>query len=137
MPRPLRIEYEGAIYHVMNRGNRREPIFHDDKDRELFLAPLLAFAQVTAHPPAQELLERELARQNRTVCRPTGLSPGGLCFMRITRRSVGWIPTPAGIPNRTGIPGLGTYSLVVEATSSHDWLTGFRCRARRPRGFTR
>ena len=98
MPRPLRIEYEGAIYHVMNRGDRREPIFHNDKDRELFLATLLAFAQVTAHPLAQELLEHELARQNRAVCRPTGLWPGGLCFMRTTRRSVGWIPTPAGIP---------------------------------------
>ena len=27
MPRKLRIEFEGAIYHVMNRGDRREPIF--------------------------------------------------------------------------------------------------------------
>jgi len=36
MPRKLRVEYEGAIYHVMNRGDRREPIFVDDQDRELF-----------------------------------------------------------------------------------------------------
>ena len=35
MPRPLRIEYPGAIYHVMNRGDRREPIFKDDVDRLL------------------------------------------------------------------------------------------------------
>ncbi len=27
MPRPLRIEYTGAIYHVINRGDRREVIF--------------------------------------------------------------------------------------------------------------
>ncbi len=40
MARKLRIEYPGAIYHVMNRGDRREPIFHDDRDRELFLATL-------------------------------------------------------------------------------------------------
>jgi hypothetical protein len=26
MPRQLRIEYPGAIYHVMNRGDLREPI---------------------------------------------------------------------------------------------------------------
>jgi len=26
MPRQMRIEYAGAIYHVMSRGNRREPI---------------------------------------------------------------------------------------------------------------
>ena len=40
MPRKLRVEYEGAIYHVMNRGDRREPIFVDDQDRELFLETL-------------------------------------------------------------------------------------------------
>jgi putative transposase len=34
------MEYPGAIYHVMNRGDRREPIFEDDKDRELFLKTL-------------------------------------------------------------------------------------------------
>jgi putative transposase len=33
MPRKLRLEYEGAIYHVMNRGDRREPIVVDDQDR--------------------------------------------------------------------------------------------------------
>ena len=27
MARKLRIQYPGAIYHVMNRGDRREPIF--------------------------------------------------------------------------------------------------------------
>jgi len=40
MPRQLRIEYEGAIYHLMNRGDRREDIFYSDKDRELFLKTL-------------------------------------------------------------------------------------------------
>ena len=37
MPRKLRIEYPGAIYHVMNRGDRREDIFRDDEDRQRFL----------------------------------------------------------------------------------------------------
>ncbi len=40
MARKLRIEYEGAIYHLMNRGDRREPIFLDDRDRELFTSTL-------------------------------------------------------------------------------------------------
>ena len=40
MPRKLRLEYEGAIYHVMNRGDRREDIFLDDRDREGFLKAL-------------------------------------------------------------------------------------------------
>jgi REP element-mobilizing transposase RayT len=40
MPRQLRIEYPGAIYHVMNRGDRREPIFKDDFDRQRFVRTL-------------------------------------------------------------------------------------------------
>jgi REP element-mobilizing transposase RayT len=40
MARQLRVEYEGAIYHVVNRGDRREPIFLDDKDRLMFLEAL-------------------------------------------------------------------------------------------------
>jgi REP element-mobilizing transposase RayT len=37
MARKLRVEYPGAIYHVMNRGDRREPIFRDDVDRQCFV----------------------------------------------------------------------------------------------------
>ena len=37
MPRPLRIEYAGPIYHVLSRGNRREAIFLDDGDLHDFL----------------------------------------------------------------------------------------------------
>ncbi len=33
MPRRLRIEFEGAIYHVMARGNARQKIVRDDADR--------------------------------------------------------------------------------------------------------
>ncbi|MBU1043785.1 MAG: transposase [Candidatus Omnitrophica bacterium] len=36
MTRPLRIEYEGAVYHVTARGNAKAPIFDDDKDRLIF-----------------------------------------------------------------------------------------------------
>ena len=40
MPRQVRIEYPGAKYHVMCRGDRREAIFEDDKDRECFIETL-------------------------------------------------------------------------------------------------
>ncbi len=40
MARKLRLEYPGAIYHVMNRGDRREAIFGDDEDRRRFLTTL-------------------------------------------------------------------------------------------------
>jgi REP element-mobilizing transposase RayT len=34
MARPLRIQYPGAVYHVVCRGNERRPIVRDDADRE-------------------------------------------------------------------------------------------------------
>jgi len=37
MVRPLRLEYEGAVYHVTSRGNARGDIYLSDEDRELFL----------------------------------------------------------------------------------------------------
>lgn len=37
MPRPLRIQLAGGAYHVISRGNRKEPIFLDDRDRSRFL----------------------------------------------------------------------------------------------------
>jgi len=40
MARKLRVQYPGAIYHVMSRGNRRERIFVDDQDRRKFLQTL-------------------------------------------------------------------------------------------------
>ena len=40
MARKLRIQYEGAVYHVMSRGDRREPVFKDDHDRKTFLETL-------------------------------------------------------------------------------------------------
>jgi putative transposase len=40
MSRKLRIEYPGAMYHVMNRGDQREDIFKDDQDRQKFLSTL-------------------------------------------------------------------------------------------------
>lgn len=40
MSRPLRIEYPGAWYHVMNRGRRREEVFLSRTDYESFLQVL-------------------------------------------------------------------------------------------------
>ncbi len=47
MARKLRIQYPGAIYHVMNRGDRREAIFKDDADRRRFLETLTETCQKT------------------------------------------------------------------------------------------
>jgi putative transposase len=47
MARKLRVEYSGAIYQVINRGDRREPIFKDDKDRPGFVSALGEACQKT------------------------------------------------------------------------------------------
>jgi putative transposase len=45
MARPLRIEYENAVYHVMNRGRGRAMIFHNETFSSLFLKCLEEAAQ--------------------------------------------------------------------------------------------
>ena len=47
MPRKLRLQYPGAIYHVMSRGDRRESIFLNDVDRQDFLNTLAEACQKT------------------------------------------------------------------------------------------
>ena len=37
MARKARVEFEGALYHVLDRGHRREAIIGDDADPERFL----------------------------------------------------------------------------------------------------
>ena len=43
----MRVEYAGAIYHLMSRGDRREDIFLDDVDRQDFLKTLAEACQKT------------------------------------------------------------------------------------------
>ncbi len=37
MSRPLRIQYPGAWYHVMNRGRRGEKVFEEKSDYNAFI----------------------------------------------------------------------------------------------------
>ena len=45
MARLARVEYEGAIYHVILRGNNRRVMFVDDRDRERFVTRLGEYAE--------------------------------------------------------------------------------------------
>jgi len=47
MARPLRIQYPGAAYHVMARGNQGRAIYKDDTDRKRFLNTLEESCQKT------------------------------------------------------------------------------------------
>lgn len=46
MARPLRIEFPGACYHVISRGNFRFPVFKEEADRALLLEKLVDFAEL-------------------------------------------------------------------------------------------
>jgi hypothetical protein len=46
MARPLRIDYPGAFYHVINRGQSRRDIFLEDKGRQTFLDLLAEIARL-------------------------------------------------------------------------------------------
>ena len=45
MARPLRVELEGGLYHVIARGNDRRNVFRDAADRRRFLARLAFYAE--------------------------------------------------------------------------------------------
>ncbi|MBU6400742.1 MAG: transposase [Verrucomicrobia bacterium] len=47
MPRKLRVQYPGAIYHVMSRGNGKQDIFRNDVDRQDFVKTLAETCQKT------------------------------------------------------------------------------------------
>ena len=47
MPRKLRLQYPGAMYHVMSRGDRAERIFLDDVDPHDFIKTLADACQKT------------------------------------------------------------------------------------------
>ncbi len=58
MPRKLRVEFPGAIYHVMSRGDRREDIFKGDVDRQDFLKTLAETCQKAGFEVHAEELKR-------------------------------------------------------------------------------
>jgi len=45
MSRPWRIEYKGALYHLLSRGNEGSDIFIDEKDRSVFLEAIGEMSQ--------------------------------------------------------------------------------------------
>jgi hypothetical protein len=47
MARKIRLEYAGAVYHAMARGNRGRDIFAEDRDRKLWLETLAAACEKT------------------------------------------------------------------------------------------
>ena len=45
MPRKPRIEYDGAFYHIITRGNQKQKIFKEPPDYQKYLKILAAYKQ--------------------------------------------------------------------------------------------
>ena len=83
MARPLRIQYEGAVYHVMCRGNRGAALFALSGERELFFRTLEevidssgwmvhAYALMSTHFHQNErFITIFSAVRENVVCQPT------------------------------------------------------------------
>jgi putative transposase len=93
MPRQVSIEFAGAMYHVMARGNRRKPIVQDDQDRVTFLRTLAeacertgfrvhAYVLMTNH--YHLLVETPQANLARVAIRC-------IAFFGLTGDRVGWV----------------------------------------------
>jgi REP element-mobilizing transposase RayT len=82
MARKLRIQYAGAVYHVMNHGDRQEEIFRDDLDRRRFLESGhdLALAPGSHEPGTARSSRREEALTSRTRNRMSLLTSAATRF---------------------------------------------------------
>ena len=85
MARKLRVQYQGAIYHVMSRGNAKAAIFRNDADRRSFL---------------QTLAE---------ACAKTGWQVHAYCLMKTHFHLVLETPRPNLVPGMKWL--LGTYTI--------------------------
>ena len=66
MARPLRIEYAGAHYHVMSRGNEQRPIVRRRRQAKRF---------DESRPPVPAVRKRHLTRQNALLMANEALTP--------------------------------------------------------------
>jgi len=83
MPRKPRVEFEGAVYHVMCRGDHREPIVQDDVDRAEF-RHCLGGAAVAERDrrTAEELLPAALDAVGLSACDLSRLRKNAHLFRR-------------------------------------------------------
>ncbi|MCX6922351.1 MAG: hypothetical protein NT154_03915 [Verrucomicrobia bacterium] len=61
----LRIEYPGAMYHVMTREDQREDILRDDEDRQQFLSTVREGGSISNplnEPPESQPREKDVLR---------------------------------------------------------------------------
>jgi hypothetical protein len=110
MPRAMRVEYPGAIYHVMDRGDRREDIFVNDVDRQDLIKTLAEACEKSGWQ------ESDLAGRHRT-------DPGKLAIAARLRKEttlpVKWIAARVKIGTTKGAKSV-LHRLAHPATARHN-----------------
>ena len=114
--RKLRLQFEGAIYHVMNRGDHQEAIFRGVKDQELFLKTLgeacektdwqvHAWCLMSNHfHLVVETPKANLAAGMKSLLGPLG-SRSALARKLLPAASSAMYPSPADLPRKyAGFP---------------------------------
>ena len=71
MTRAWRIEYEGALYHVLSRGNEKQNIVTNDNDHNLFLATAGEMAGGDENP-APLIMMKKLHESSKYMVQLTG-----------------------------------------------------------------
>ena len=69
MARPLRLTYEGAVYHVTARGIERGRLFQVDQDRERYLYYLAEYEQLGSRLDPQRLQVHSSTPENAAAGR--------------------------------------------------------------------
>ncbi len=108
MPRKMRVEYPGAMYHVMSRGDQRDDIFFDDADRYDFIKTLGEAGLKTAQAKPDRLVAEErlpLGWSAEDLVRRPKKDPGKLALAVRLRRE-----TTLTIKDITARVHLGTYN---------------------------
>lgn len=142
MARKARVEYAGTVYHVLDRRDRREPIFKDDADRRRFLetlgevwqlqktgdknganaaGSLRPFTEITASPGLPAVWEG--GGDSGSWVASSWEKGGGLGFRVVFRAGWGW-----GLGFRDGFRAGGGRALEFRAVSRArgDWGFGSR-----------
>ena len=88
MPRKLRVEYPGAMYHLMSRGDRREGLFFDDVDRDNLRKTLAARLRRETTLPIKAIAARRTWEPRRAATR--GYTPRCEQMPCPTPRTAAW-----------------------------------------------
>ena len=112
MARPLRIEYPGAYYHVMNRGQSRRNIFIEDKGRQIFLDLLADIARLWK----VEIFAYCLMDNHYHLLIET---PGGICLREPGSSMGSRSSSPTGARDRVGHVLQGRYKAILVEKDSY------------------